>query len=124
MIAFLCGISMMITALSPWITFRFDEILTFTSNLQAESSEAVNRGEVYAKETLNHIILQRTEAYILDKAVDLGLDITVTVELSKEEIGKPYRIYIQGAAAPLARSRLIDYISNTLGIAKENQIWT
>jgi len=124
MIAFLCGISMLITVIAPWVTLRFDDIHALTYHIQAESSAAVSRGEQSAKEAFCDIIRARSEAYILDKANALGLQVSVTVELAEKPAGTPYRVYIHGAATPFAKSQLVEYIRNTLGIAKENQIWT
>ena len=123
MVTFLCGISMVITVISPWVTFRFDEMIAFTNSLQTESSVAVTKGQAFANQALNDIIKERCQTYILDKASELGLRISVTVELTDEYPGVPNRIHIQGPAAPFAKSQLTNYISSSLGIAKENLIW-
>lgn len=124
LIAFLCGISMVITVASPWVTIRLKDISTITNRFHTEAFNAVISGQDYAKETLSDIIRSRSEAYILDKATAMGVQLNVNVELTEDHPGTPCRIYLRGSIAPYAKAQLIDYIYTTLGIAKENQIWT
>ena len=90
------------------------------------AAEAARTGvEVQNREALAAIIKSKTEAYILDKAHELGLDVSadVTVEM---ESAYPYPAFVQitGAFTPQQQETLTRYIEENLAIGKERQIWT
>lgn len=89
-------------------------------SIQADS--AAEAGENLAREAMADIIITQTQAYILDKGAELGLELSVQVTLDEDNV--PVSVTITGAASPAARTALQNQIQQNLGIAKENQIWT
>ena len=81
--------------------------------------------EVQNREALAAIIKSKTEAYILDKAQELGLDVSadVTVEM-KSAYPYPAFVQITGAFTPQQQEALTRYIEENLAIGKEQQVWT
>lgn len=69
------------------------------------------------------IIKQRCEAYILDKAHSMDLEVTVNVTVGGDDIPIPRSVEIYGSVSPYAKTFLQDYIADSIGITKENQIW-
>lgn len=118
----LTGIFMTITVLSPLKKITFYELTEYFDNISATASIYVNEGKLFKQENTAVIIKQSTEAYILDKAKNMGLDVSVEVELN-EDNSVPCGIIISGEAAPYERDVLCDYIYDTLGITRENQQW-
>ena len=72
---------------------------------------------------MSAIIKDRTEAYILDKAASMGLSLRVEVILSEEEIPKPITVKLWGTVPPYTKTRLRNWMEDTLGIGEEDQLW-
>jgi len=58
----------------------------------------------------------------LDKANQMGLDISVEVSLGEDDM-IPNGIAITGTVSPYAKEVMETFMEDTLGIAKENQQW-
>lgn len=97
-----------------------DMIVSYTR----EADDSISFGEQAAQNAAGQIITEHVRAYILDKAQSLGLEISVEVFLEDEAPFLPDRISIVGSVSPQDKRRLETYISETLGIPKENQQWT
>lgn len=118
-----CGIFLTICVLLPLTTIS-DWSLEGWTIPELEAGEGlVFQGSQNAKTSLERIITQETEAYILDIAKELGLEILVSVELSKDEPPLPVGVNITGSAAPYQKLCLEDRIFQELNIPKENQRW-
>jgi cell division protease FtsH len=75
------------------------------------------------KKELEEIIKTKTQAYVLDKADSLGLDLEVEITVDNSELPVPVSVVLTGAAAPYAKARLSNIIANDLAVPKEAQIW-
>lgn len=118
-----CGVFLTLTALRPVADISFVEISRFALPYQAEAAEAALAGEDYARDTLCEIIKADTQAYILDKAAELGADVSVRVSVSQDPIPVPVSVQITGSLSPYNKQKLEQIIERDLNIAKENQIW-
>ena len=94
-----------------------------TSDFRHQAQQAVQKGEAYSNSVLRKSITDRVQAYILDKAVEMGANIQVQVILSDDAYPVPEQVCIQGDISPYARNQL-KHILEELGVAEENQIWT
>ena len=119
----LCGIIMAITILSPVVSISFKKITSYYSSISYDAAQYVNDGKMAAQESIADIIKSQTEAYILDKANSLGLQISVEVELDDSNNSVPCGAVITGAVSPYAKGSLEAYMQEQLGIPKENQQW-
>ena len=120
----LTGLFLAITVLSPLVSVHLSDFSGYIQGLDAAANEAVSRGEEMAQNATAAIIIEKTEAYILDKAASLELDIEVEVRLSSTNPLTPETVYLKGSISPYAKEQLRQYISNDLGIPGENLIWT
>ena len=120
----LTGLFMAVAVLSPWIHLRVNDFQDLTTYWEASASDAAAQGEKMAQEATAAIIKQQTEAYILDKAASLELDIDVEVRLGSDNPLIPEKVIIRGSASPYGKGRLCQWIAEDLGIPEENQIWT
>ena len=121
-IKILTGILMTMTILIPLKQFNSYKLSGYLKNASTEANIYVEEGKNDFKNNVAEIIKTRTEAYILDKANSMELDISVEVELSDNN-SIPCEIKVTGSVAPYEKSILSDYIEVTLGIPKENQKW-
>lgn len=123
MLRLICGVLMVITVLTPLTKISFDHIASFWNSVSVNAEGYVAQGEQEAKDARNAIIKERSEAYILDKANGMGLEITVEVELDDSNDSIPGQITISGSVSPYAKGVLSEYIADNLGIPKECQQW-
>jgi len=124
MVNLLSGLLMTITILSPLTNISFQNIAHLYGNITLDADTYVDEGKTYAQGMTTGIIKSQTEAYILDKANNLGLQIAVEVELDDSNNSIPCGVVITGAASPYAKRVLESYMQEQLGIPKENQKWS
>lgn len=122
-VGLLCGVLMVITVISPVNNISFSGVSDFWNNLSAEAMRYTQDGVSVAEKQEADIIKTRSEAYILDKANQMGLQIAVEVELDSHNGNIPCSVTISGNVSPYAQMQLGTYMEDTLGIAKENQKW-
>lgn len=92
--------------------------------LNSDGSYAVEQGKAMTQQALSEIIKSRCEAYILDKAAEMDLSLTVAVSLSADELPVPQSVRISGNISPYKKSKLKSILVNDLGLEEEVQIWT
>lgn len=120
----LTGIFLALTVIGPITQVRLSDVAQLLPDISVDAQAAVAEGEAAAKNALAESISTQLEAYILDKAAQLGVTLTVEVELSEDAIPVPVRIRLQGNISPYAKTRLQSIIRDDLGLDKEKQIWT
>lgn len=120
----LTGIFMAVTVLSPLTGLTVGPVEDIMNDYRVAAEDAVAIGEKSANEALRDSISQRLEAYIIEKALNLGADVVVEIKLSQDLYPTPIGIKITGQIAPYAKSRLQRIIQEDLGIGEEDQIWT
>ena len=119
----LCSVLMAITMIAPLKDINFYNIPSFFNTLSSDADEFIQDGESMAEKSLTDIIKAQTEAYILDKADRMGLDISVEVELDDKNSNAPDRVTVKGKLSPYAKEVLSSFLQDDLGIAKEKQQW-
>ena len=112
------------TVISPLSKVRLSDLTSVIPDVSLHAKEAVAYGQMQTENALRQSISKRLEAYILEKAAQLGVTITVEVELSDDPIPQPIRVRLHGNVAPYTKLKLQNMIRDDLGISKENQIWT
>lgn len=123
-VKFLCGIVMLLTVVGPLINLRPGNMQGIFNSFSQESDAVTAFGKETALKEYAAIIKDRTAAYILDKAKNLGVELTVEVTLSDNEPMVPCGVKLSGAISPYAKNVLSDMIAKDLGIRVEEQIWT
>ena len=122
-IALLCGVLMTVTVISPLGNISFYGVGDLWDDLSLDAEQYVHSGVAVAEKQKADIIKSQSEAYILDKANRLGLQIAVEVELDENNGNIPCSVTISGNVSPYAQIQLESYMTDTLGIPKENQKW-
>ena len=122
-IRLLCGVLITTSVVAPLGQASFQNVSDFWNSVNLDASDYVAHGELAAKQEHDAIIKEASEAYILDKAARMGLDIAVEVELDDSKDSIPCKITVSGALSPYAKSVLSEYIAEQLGIPKESQRW-
>lgn len=115
----MAGLFLSLTVLSPLQDAQLPRL--HLDRIRADAQTAVQQGEDQARQAQNAIITEDLEAYIWNKAGELGLTLTVRVIL--DDAGLPTSVVLNGRASPAARQTLEDVITRDLGLGKEALIW-
>ncbi len=121
----LCGgLILLICLLRPVIYLKFGDLQDFLSQYEVDESLISQVLEDGQNETAR-LITAQTEEYILDKAAQLGASVEAEVTLSalSDSYQYPYSVTLRGRWTPAQKENLTQYISQTLGIPEERQIW-
>lgn len=124
MVKLIAGLFLIFTVIRPIANIRMDDLTEFPDLFKDAGAQAAASGERMTKEAVKASIKAQTEAYILDKATELSLNLTVDVSLSEDEIPLPESVHLSGKASHYAKLRLQSIIIQDLGIDKEHQVWT
>lgn len=119
----LAGLFLSITVISPWAKLQIGDLSSYLDNLELDAADVIAKGEYMAADAAGTIIKDQLEAYILDKASAIGIQVKVEVVLTDTDPPVPCSVTISGAASPYAKQRLQQMIADELGIPKENQSW-
>lgn len=119
----LCNVFLVLTILSTLLNLDFNLMGDYIDDFAVSSDEAVQAGSQMQEEALRSSIKQYSEAYVLDKAASMKAALSVEVTLSNDNPPVPVSIVLEGSVSPYAKSKLIQLITDDLGISKENQIW-
>ena len=117
----LSGIFLAITLLSPIQGFSIDRIFNSWEDLEQDAQAMSQDGQMQANDALISIIKQRMEAYVLEKAEQLG--VTLQSEITISETLEPERIILTADVTPYERKQMEKILTEELGISGEEQIW-
>ncbi len=117
------GIFLSLVAIQPLAKIDLEALPAITDDYLSDAQAASAQGQFMSQASMADIIKSRTEAYILDKALELHADLTVEVTLSTGEPPVPESVRLTGSLSPYAKRRLETIIHEDLGIPKENQTW-
>ena len=113
------GIFLSLTVLSPIGEFELPEL--DLELFHADAMAAADEGTNQAEKMRSDIILEACEAYIWNKAAEMGLELEIRMALDPE--GMPLSVELTGMASPLERQKLTQTIVQELGIRKEDVTW-
>lgn len=122
-IKLLSGIILAITVIKPVTGLNIRSVEDYIGSIQADASAAIADGKSFSVEEESAIIKQNVEAYILDKATELGIAPQISVTLTESDPPVPCAVTLSGSASPYVRNVLQSFIETDLGIPKEQQIW-
>lgn len=117
------GILVLLVAVSPLLTVnteRLSERLEGICGTYAFDTDSVAEER---RSFLSEHIMQTTETYIENKAAELGAAIQAEVTLTNDEYPVPNKVKIIGTLTVEQIESLAAYLTDSLGIAPENQEW-
>ena len=123
-IKLICNMMVMLSVLSPVANWTSHRNLLLTFPVMPDGRDTINDGIQTSVDTIAEVIKDKTEAYIVDKAAELGADITAKVTLTNDAPPVPAAVEIMGSISPYRKLKLEELIQEELNISKENQKWT
>ncbi len=123
MVNMIAGIFMLITVLSPLLNRSLGDLGEYLEDFYISGDEIALSAAAKANSEMVQIIKQQSEAYILEEAIRMELNLCVEVNVSNTEPPVPVQVTLTGNAAPYKRTALSDYIINHFGLPEESVKW-
>ena len=117
----LCGLVMVLCAFRLDWSGKWSNLLDVTDTIRRNGAKAAASGEWESRNAMAASIKAQTEAYILDKAAELGASVQAVVSVNEEL--RPDGAVLTGNVSPYVKSRLSALLEIQLGIAKEALVW-
>ena len=119
----LAGFCMVFAVVAPLTDFQLPNLRDYYEQISWEGDEMIADGEAYAKQAMKEIIMERTRAYILEKAESCGAALTVELTLSDASIPVPIAVKLSGNISPYHKNVMTEMLEDELGITAEDQTW-
>ena len=120
----LCGgLVLLFTILQPVVNVKIKNPVLLLEGIKVEAGNVVASGEEQTNTALYECIKKQAEAYILDKAVSLGVALEVEVIMSEGTLPTPIGAKLHGDISPYAKTRIITMIEAELGISGDMVEW-
>lgn len=117
------GVFIIFTVVAPVISIEIRDFQDFYKDISEDAQAVVRQGELMTQQSSQEIIKQQLEAYILDKASSMNLDIDIDLTLEDAAIAKPKQITINGNVSPYSKKMLQTFFVDEIGIPEEMQLW-
>ena len=119
--SFIGGLILLITLVQPLLRTDLGSLRLHFEDYETAIQERQTELEDAGQEEMSSLIEEKTQAYILDKAGSLGLEVEVRVaaEYGEDGIPYPYEAEIDGPRS----EELAAYMERELGIPEERQVW-
>lgn len=117
------GIFLLLTLLSPIYQFPVINVTQYISDVNSDANLIVAQGQEILNAECTRIITERTEAYVLSKAEEMGVVLEVSITVSDVAPYEPMAITVAGNVSPFIKKKMQHIIVNDLGIQEENQMW-
>ncbi len=121
LIRLLCGVFLLTAVLQPAAALELPDLNAWLSDFDRDAQTAVREGEDYLAAEKRRVIRQRLETYILDKAKDLGLTLSVEVSLTEDDLPRSARL--TGDYTQEQKVSLTYILKTELGIPEARQQW-
>ncbi len=116
------GMLIALVVLKPLGAIDIDALSIEFLELTGQSLDLQEPEQAYRKALCEHI-KESTECYIQDRANELGAYVRAEVTLSDDEYPVPAAVRIVGSLSTEQFEVLYAYVTDSLGIAQENQEW-
>lgn len=116
-----CGLILLLVLLQPVLQTDLSNLQINMDDYAAAIQERQTELQAVEQTERTTLIAGKTQAYILDKAKELGLDVEVhvTTALGEDGVAYPDTVDVDGAWS----SELANVIEQDLGIPQERQVW-
>lgn len=117
------GLFLALTVISPILDFDFNHFFGASPEYLDQANTISETGRTIVQEQLREIIKERSEAYILDKAMSYQTPVNVEVTLDHSENNIPAGVQLKGSVSPYVKGVMTIWLQKEMGIPEENQIW-
>lgn len=122
-IPILTGLFILMSVLNPVSALRTEDFIAGFSQIRAEGEALSAAGEELSRTAFRRSISQSLEAYIQTRAADYGLRLEAKVVVSDSDDCRPVSVCLTGQWDDAGRAGFARFLSESVGIPKENQQW-
>ncbi|NCB51787.1 MAG: hypothetical protein EOM54_07905 [Clostridia bacterium] len=122
----ICGAVMTIALLAPVVGLDFEVYSESLEKYRVAADETAGSASKSEDILTRTIIEDECAAYILDKAVKLGLSMScvrVSARWSEEGFWYPYEAVLQALGTQEKKTELAEIVASDLGIPRDRQYW-
>lgn len=122
----LCSAILIIVVLTPIKSIDLDSYARLLAQYREQEALLIAKADEINSRLNRTVIVEEYEAYIMDKADELGIDVKgarVEVQWSTEAVWVPYSVSITANADVLLRGVFEDKLMAELGIPQERVKW-
>ena len=122
-----CGFAAVLALLSIVVDFDYRGYSAILAAYRSQSDDTVAQALEESSHQTRFIIEEECEAYILDKAAELEIDVmevSVTAKWSDSGIWYPAEVELNGDRDSAEEDELTAFIESELGIPAEDQTWS
>lgn len=123
-----CGFMTVALLIGPLKDFDFEEYALRLGEIRAAGGQYASAAISGGAEQIRTVIERECEAYILDKAAELGIENAAAAVSAKITDGGaypyPYSVELGGEADGEQRNRLSSFIEGELGVPAVRQYWS
>lgn len=119
----LCGMFMLFTFIGPLKDMDVLDVIGIFQWNENVADESVRKGEELTRSAMADIISSQIASYVEKKAFELGAEIKIEVLLNDDEIPTPVGMDIVGQISPYVRGQLEGFISENIGLDREEIRW-
>ncbi len=119
------GLVLMLGILQPIVHLDYQELYIAANGLESITIESAESQEEASREFTKAIIEQELGAYVLDKALALGITCRVTVTCQPDENGVPIPAWaeVRGTLSGEAQGVVAEILRKDLGIDQDHQTY-
>lgn len=122
--ALCCGLLLVLASLAPLLRIDFGEFAAYLAKAGMEADFRESGIEITDCDLLSRIIQEKTEAYILDKASEIGAEVTVSITMETDgAYPYPKAAELHGVWTEVQRSALALCLEEAIGIPQERQVF-
>ena len=122
-ICILCSIFISVAVFKPIVDIKLEYSFADIQVFSEEADKMVEEAFHITEQTQKENIKQNTEAYIYDKASEMGCKIVAEVALADLPPYQPIGLNIKGEVSPYAKNMLQNLFKSELAIPLEAQQW-
>ena len=122
-IKLISGVFIIFTVIAPVVRVEFQDFQDFYRGISEDAQAVAREGELMSQQSVQAIIKQQLEAYILDKASSLNLNVDIDLTLTDATLATPEKITISGNTSPYGKKMLQAFLVEEMGIPEEMQQW-
>lgn len=119
----ICGLVMSISVITPLRDYDLTALPDSAFAISFDANSLTEEGKTSARNAVAQIIKAETEAYIQNKAAELGIDLSVTIRVTEDDLPIPVSATLYGEVTEPFRTQLENILFSELGIAKEDLRW-
>ena len=118
---FSSGLLILLVVVLPILSLNMEDVAAVFRSFRVEY-DTTDAAATWQAQLAQHI-KQTSEAYIEDKAAQLGATVRVEVTLNDAEYPQPVHVRIAGIVSLSQRQALAEYIRTAFAVAEEEQEW-